>query len=53
MMSAGVHFRKMNGLGNDFVVLDQRTHALPLGEATVRAIADRETPIYFSLNLFL
>jgi diaminopimelate epimerase len=45
MMSAGVHFRKMNGLGNDFVVLDLRDRALPLGEAVVRAIADRETGI--------
>ncbi len=41
----GVPFRKMNGLGNDFVVLDLRTHALNLSESLVRAIADRETGI--------
>jgi diaminopimelate epimerase len=45
MMSTGIHFRKMNGLGNDFVVLDLRTHALDLGEAATRAIADRKTGI--------
>lgn len=45
MAANGVHFRKMNGLGNDFVVLDQRRHAVPLSEATVRAIANRETGI--------
>ena len=26
----GLRFRKMHGLGNDFVVLDARTQALPL-----------------------
>ena len=41
----GVPFRKMNGLGNDFVVLDLRTHALNLSKSLVRAIADRETGI--------
>lgn len=35
----------MNGLGNDFVVLDLRTHALNLSESLVRAIANRETGI--------
>jgi diaminopimelate epimerase len=35
----------MNGLGNDFVVLDLRTHALNLNESLVRAIANRETGI--------
>jgi diaminopimelate epimerase len=32
----------MNGLGNDFVVLDARSRALPLSPEAVRAIADRE-----------
>jgi diaminopimelate epimerase len=36
-----IHFRKMNGLGNDFVVLDARGTALPLSPAEVSAIADR------------
>ncbi len=34
-------FLKMNGLGNDFVVLDARTAALELTPARRRAIADR------------
>jgi diaminopimelate epimerase len=44
-MSGTTHFRKMNGLGNDFVVLDARPRALPLGPDTVRAIADRKEGI--------
>jgi diaminopimelate epimerase len=36
-----IHFRKMNGLGNDFVVLDARGAALPLSSAEVSAVADR------------
>jgi len=41
-MSATTHsFRKMNGLGNDFVVIDRRTDDLALPADTVRAIADR------------
>ena len=36
-----VPFRKMNGLGNDFVVLDTRRTALDLTPARRRAIADR------------
>jgi diaminopimelate epimerase len=42
---APVHFRKMNGLGNDFVVLDARNRALAIDEAKARAIADRKTGI--------
>ncbi|MEM7191538.1 MAG: diaminopimelate epimerase [Pseudomonadota bacterium] len=38
-------FRKMNGLGNDFVVVDRRADGLPLGESAVRAISDRNTGI--------
>lgn len=45
MTGSGIPFRKMNGLGNDFVVLDLRTHALNLNESLVRAIANRETGI--------
>lgn len=45
MTGSGIPFRKMNGLGNDFVVLDLRTHALNLSESLVRAIANRETGI--------
>jgi diaminopimelate epimerase len=35
----------MNGLGNDFVVLDARAGALPLSPDAVRGIADREEGI--------
>jgi len=37
-----IPFRKMNGLGNDFVVIDARTNPLELTTAMARAIADRE-----------
>jgi diaminopimelate epimerase len=39
------HFRKMNGLGNDFVVLDARKGAFAMTEAKARAIADRKSGI--------
>lgn len=39
------HFRKMNGLGNDFVVFDARKRAIAMDEAKARAIADRRTGI--------
>ena len=35
-------FRKMNGLGNDFVVVDARARALALTPEAVRGIADRK-----------
>ncbi len=38
-------FRKMHGLGNDFVVFDARTRAFDLTPARVRAIADRRTGV--------
>lgn len=40
-----IPFRKMHGLGNDFVVFDARRSVLPLDEAAVRAVADRRTGI--------
>jgi diaminopimelate epimerase len=40
-MSRGVAFRKMHGLGNDFVVVDARTHPLDLTAAQAARIADR------------
>ncbi len=40
-----IHFRKMNGLGNDFVVVDVRAHDPHFSAETVRAIADRKTGI--------
>jgi diaminopimelate epimerase len=40
-----VPFFKMHGLGNDFVVLDFRRDAIPLGAAAARRLADRRTGI--------
>jgi len=41
MMATGVPFRKMHGLGNDFVVVDTRGVSLALTEALAARIADR------------
>ena len=49
MTNPHLHFRKMNGLGNDFVVLDHRspdvTGDFKITEDFARAIANRETGI--------
>ena len=45
MTMAPLPFRKMHGLGNDFVVLDARGRALDLSEAQVRRISDRHTGV--------
>jgi len=45
VQAQSISFRKMNGLGNDFVVLDARSRALPLPADTLRAIADRKEGI--------
>ena len=37
-----IPFRKMNGLGNDFVVLDARPRPIAVDEDVARALADRE-----------
>jgi diaminopimelate epimerase len=39
------NFHKMHGLGNDFVVVDARTHAVAMSAARARGIADRRTGI--------
>ena len=44
-LAAQIAFRKMNGLGNDFVVIDARAHPLVITETSAKAIADRETGI--------
>jgi diaminopimelate epimerase len=43
--SAPIVLRKMNGLGNDFAVLDARPRALLLTVDQARAIADRDTGV--------
>lgn len=45
MRSIMVPFRKMHGLGNDFVVLDARVAALPITAARAAAIADRHAGV--------
>jgi diaminopimelate epimerase len=44
---AGLPFRKMHGLGNDFVVLDARRHALELTAEIVKRIGDRHRGVGF------
>jgi len=43
--AGGLPFRKMHGLGNDFVVLDARRDDFTLTPQAARAIADRRTGI--------
>jgi diaminopimelate epimerase len=38
-------FHKMHGLGNDFVIIDAREHAVAMSTARARAVADRRTGI--------
>ena len=45
MQAQAIQFRKMNGLGNDFVVLDARARTLALSPDAIRAIADRKEGI--------
>src|SRR5216684_1830935 len=40
-----IAFRKMHGLGNDFVVIDMRREAAVIDGAAARALADRHTGI--------
>ncbi|MEL6997065.1 MAG: diaminopimelate epimerase [Pseudomonadota bacterium] len=42
-----LHFRKMHGLGNDFVIIDQRAGEWPLNAELVRAIGDRHRGVGF------
>lgn len=42
---ATMTFRKMNGLGNEFVILDGRRDPVTLSPAQVQAIADRQSGI--------
>src|SRR5579862_8511356 len=52
-MTTPLPFRKMHGLGNDFVVLDGRARALDLPVPVVRAMADRRTGVGFDEMLIL
>ncbi|HEY8246926.1 MAG TPA: diaminopimelate epimerase [Hyphomicrobium sp.] len=42
---ASIPFRKMNGLGNDFVVLDARSRPIKLGAEDAQRIGDRSTGV--------
>jgi diaminopimelate epimerase len=42
---AQIPFRKMHGLGNDFVVLDRRRDAVAIDARAARALADRRTGV--------
>ena len=42
-----LHFSKMHGIGNDFVMLDCRRQAFALRDEQIRAIADRRTGVGF------
>jgi diaminopimelate epimerase len=43
--AASIPFRKMNGLGNDFVVLDARAQPIKLGAAEAQRIGDRNNGV--------
>lgn len=43
----GLRFKKMHGLGNDFVVIDQRAAEAPLSADFARAIGDRHRGVGF------
>lgn len=45
MTQRQIAYRKMNGLGNDFIVVDARQGALGLMPADIARIANRETGI--------
>lgn len=48
-----LHFSKMHGLGNDFVVLDARAASFDMDVDRVRAMADRRTGIGFDQMLVI
>lgn len=48
-----IPFLKMNGLGNDFVVLDGRARALKIGTEDTQRLADRNTGIGFDQLIVL
>ena len=42
-----LHFTKMHGIGNDFVILDCRHQPMPLDPAQIRALGNRHTGVGF------
>jgi diaminopimelate epimerase len=45
--AAGLPFMKMNGLGNDFVVMDMRAKMIPLSPALISGLAHRQFGVGF------
>ncbi|MCJ8325032.1 MAG: diaminopimelate epimerase [Rhizobiales bacterium] len=52
-MQKDIPFLKMNGLGNEFVVLDARKHDFSLSVATLQAIANKQTGIGYDQLIVL
>jgi len=48
-----IQFTKMHGLGNDFVIIDERTAARHIGAPETRSIGDRRTGVGFDQILIL
>jgi diaminopimelate epimerase len=48
-----IDFRKMHGLGNDFVVLDARDRVIPISTKVTRAIGDRHAGVGFDQLIVL
>ncbi len=44
-MNTGLPFKKMHGLGNDFVVIDAREHDIAFDDAAAKRISDRRTGV--------
>lgn len=44
-LTMGIHFHKMHGLGNDFVIVDGRDQSVTITPDLARAIADRHTGV--------
>lgn len=53
MKSREIPFTKLHGLGNDFVLIDERAGGVGLNRAMVRAIADRKRGVGFDQLLVL
>ncbi|MGH8126736.1 MAG: diaminopimelate epimerase, partial [Gammaproteobacteria bacterium] len=52
-MAKGLRFRKMHGLGNDFMIVDATREAFDLGPERIRALADRHRGIGFDQLLVI
>ncbi len=48
-----LHFTKMQGLGNDFVVLDQLIHPAFISQKQIKAMAHRQTGIGFDQLIYI